>query len=331
MNPLVIYTLRWRATTGTPPRGDTLWGEVCWAIREMHGEATLVRLLEQMRAPDGQPFTLSDALPAGLLPRPILPPLPRREREQVCPPGDKPLEALQRLKKARKVRLLDADWLRQHAADFCERDATTQCLSACRIPTLRDEPRVHVTINRFTGQALEGALFLDSALWPDPPDAPWQIIAHPGALGSEALGEALRIVGLTGHGADASTGMGGFDIEPPQPFSWPDIPEPNALLALGPFAPAPNDPARGFWRLETRFGRVGNVYSCRDVNGTRHTPFKKPLVMLQPGSLLGPATPHRWHLGRLVTDIHALPQVVHGAITPALPIRVTDPRWPKEN
>jgi CRISPR-associated protein Csm4 len=334
---LVTYSVRWRGATGTPLRGDTLWGEVCWALRETAGEAHLTRLLEQMQAPDGRPFALSDAMPEGLLPRPVMPPLPRREREALLPPDTPPLRGLQRLKKARKVRLIPADWLRARAATgLTERDITAECLrvsdgTRAPVPALIEDPRTHVTINRQTGRALEGALFMDSASWSSPPDAPWHIVADPGLLGEPALTEALRYVGLTGHGADASTGMGKFDIEPPRPFDWPDIPEPNAALALGSFCPAPADPARGWWRLETRFGRVGNIYSCRDINGVRPTPFKKPLVMLQPGSLLGPATAAGcWRLGRLVAGIHALPQVVHGAITPALPVRVTDPRWPTE-
>jgi CRISPR-associated protein Csm4 len=333
--PLVTIAIRWRGPVGTPLRGDTLWGEVCWAIREMRGEDHLARLLQQMRAPDASPLALSDGMPAGLLPRPVLPPLPRSQREAALPADTPPLDRLRRLKTASKVRHLNADWLRAHAQALREHDITAECLRLgnpvrAEAPVLVEQPRVHVTLNRSTGRALEGALFMDGALWPKPPDTPWHIIADPGVLGAGALAEALRVVGLTGHGADASTGMGGFDIEPPQPFEWPDIPEPNALLALGPFVPAPRDPARGYWRLETRFGRVGNVYSCRDVNGVRHTPFKKPLVMLQPGSLLGPAGPHRWRLGRIVPDIHALPQVVHGALTPALPVRVTDPRWTTE-
>ncbi|MBK6715480.1 MAG: hypothetical protein IPG57_10385 [Burkholderiales bacterium] len=65
-------TLRPESAFGTPLAGDTLFGHLCWALRWRQGEASLTALLEGYTR--GQPFAvLSDALPAGLLPRPNLP------------------------------------------------------------------------------------------------------------------------------------------------------------------------------------------------------------------------------------------------------------------
>jgi CRISPR-associated protein Csm4 len=61
-----------RSAFGTPLLGDTLFGQLCWAIRNRQGEARLTALLEAYT--DGHPFlVVSDAMPAGYVPRPSLP------------------------------------------------------------------------------------------------------------------------------------------------------------------------------------------------------------------------------------------------------------------
>jgi hypothetical protein len=57
---------------GTRPLGDTLFGQMCWALRNRHGEARLAELLTGYT--EGRPYAVvSDALPAGHWPRPALP------------------------------------------------------------------------------------------------------------------------------------------------------------------------------------------------------------------------------------------------------------------
>jgi len=70
-------TLQPRTAFGVPIRGDTLFGQLCWAIRHRFGEERLVDLLQEYAE---QPFAVcSDAFPKGYLPRPALP-LHRFER-----------------------------------------------------------------------------------------------------------------------------------------------------------------------------------------------------------------------------------------------------------
>ena len=65
-------TLRPRTDFGTPLAGDTLFGQLCWAMRERYGEARLQQLLEAYS--DGRPYAvLSDAFPSGFVPRPSVP------------------------------------------------------------------------------------------------------------------------------------------------------------------------------------------------------------------------------------------------------------------
>ena len=66
--------LRLRPLTafGSPLLGDTLFGQLCWAVRHRFGLERLHVLLDGYTA--GRPFAVvADAFPEGYLPRPALP------------------------------------------------------------------------------------------------------------------------------------------------------------------------------------------------------------------------------------------------------------------
>ncbi|MEJ2445572.1 MAG: hypothetical protein P8Y42_19335 [Exilibacterium sp.] len=66
------YTLKPLSAFATPLKGDTLFGQLCWALRHRYGEQELSQQLEGYT--QGYPFcVLSDAFPASYLPRPHLP------------------------------------------------------------------------------------------------------------------------------------------------------------------------------------------------------------------------------------------------------------------
>ena len=72
--PHVLHraTLALHTPLGTPLAGDTLFGQLCWALREAAGEAELRRRLQGYT--EGSPWlVVSDGFPAGYLPRPTLP------------------------------------------------------------------------------------------------------------------------------------------------------------------------------------------------------------------------------------------------------------------
>lgn len=65
-------TLNLKSAFATPLKGDTLFGQLCWAIRNRLGEDRLNELLDGYTS--GQPFAVvSDAFPQGYLPLPKLP------------------------------------------------------------------------------------------------------------------------------------------------------------------------------------------------------------------------------------------------------------------
>jgi CRISPR-associated protein Csm4 len=65
-------TINLQSAFATTLKGDTLFGQLCWAIRNRQGENHLAGLLEGYTS--GQPFAVvSDAFPKGYLPLPKLP------------------------------------------------------------------------------------------------------------------------------------------------------------------------------------------------------------------------------------------------------------------
>ncbi len=63
---LYRFTLTSQSAMGTPLVGDTLFGQLCWAVRNRFGEARLTALLEGYT--EQRPFmVVSDAFPQNFL------------------------------------------------------------------------------------------------------------------------------------------------------------------------------------------------------------------------------------------------------------------------
>ena len=136
---------------GTPLRGDTLFGQLCWAIRNRHGEDRLNTLLDGYT--DRKPFAVvSDAFPAGHLPRPTLPRHWFSEMKNID----------------RKV-VKKRDWLPLDQFHTPVSTWLEHCLPYSAIPgaAVDEYPQPHNTLNRNTGTTGEGqfAPYVMPQLW----------------------------------------------------------------------------------------------------------------------------------------------------------------------
>jgi CRISPR-associated protein Csm4 len=297
---------------GTPIVGDTLFGHLCWALRFRSGEAALKQALQGYCS--GQPFAvLSDAFPAGWLPRPTVPlsrlgllanPASRKaDKERVWLPAGGSGAALVR-------------WL--------ESAGTAKVAGASGLTGLVTQN----TINRLTGTTGKG------------PFAPRQVerIEHRRAarlecyvvLDEERLPlqdflQALTDIGRTGYGRDASTGLGKFDVLQHETWNWP-APS-NARHAMALSACAPNTSVLVsedcHYQPLTRFGRHGSLH------GHAGRPFKRPLLLLRTGAVLAlssPVTGCAFHgcglggVGASISDVE--PATVHQGYAPIVPIEL---------
>lgn len=314
---------------GTLPRGDTFFGQLCWAVRNRYGEARLATLLEGYTT--GAPFlVVSDAMPAGYLPRPALPahwfvPIEEADRKQIKTRQWLPVDSFQEPV---------PQWLRH-------------CVSPTELPggwaDLSLQP--HNSINRRTGTTGEEAFapYPMEQYWfgrpgmgsgtGSPASSSFHVgamelycimdTARPASLSLEEFRQILTDVGMIGFGRDASIGLGRFTVESVNEHPLLSQDHPNAYLTLAPCVPQGGvwHPDRCFYHLFTRFGRHG------DVGVHAGHPFKTPLLLTTAGSVF---TPHTFEprpfigygLGGDGSLSKSLPTTVHQGYAPVVAIRL---------
>lgn len=263
---------------GSPPLGDMLFGQLCWAVRNRHGEDRLAELLAGYT--QGRPWAVvSDALPEAYLPRPAL---PGHWYAEV--PGDD--------RKAVKKRV----WFPVDKLNFIPVETwLNHCLPAKEIPGSgsQSHPQPHNTINRQTGTTGEGqfAPYTMNQLWfgsgrdtAIDVRVSIYVVLDETRLSREELAELFDDMGTFGFGRDASLGLGKFQVEAVEFYSWPQQNNADAWLTLAPCAPQGLgfDPKRSFYQTFTRFGRHG------DIGVHLGNPFKTPVLLAKTGAVFSP-------------------------------------------
>lgn len=274
-------TLALHTPLGTPLAGDTLFGQLCWALREAQGEAELTRLLVGYTA--GAPWlVVSDGFPAGYLPKPTVP--------QHFAPEINP-ELRKKTKKSNWIPLQStAQSLVHLLASDCVVDDKVAYGAAPLGATLS-----HNTIDRLTGTTGEAAFtpFTTSAtFYAAAQKIDVYLVLNETRIAAANIQALLSAVGASGFGRDASTGLGKFSVVQMQPHAFAVHPQANTYLTLAPSAPQ----GQGFvnessyWRTLTRFGRHGNIHA---VGGN---PFKTPILLAATGAIFKPAAAYSQRL-----------------------------------
>lgn len=315
-------TLQPLSAFGTPLAGDTLFGQLCWALRHQLGNAALTQLLDGYTA--GRPFAvISDGLPAGHLPLPALP-------SRWWAASDLDRKALKRR------RWLPLDALAAPLAGWqgLARSDADAALAlggppGATLHTERAQP--HNTLNRQTGSTGTGAFapYSQPQLWYGS-----GVHFHVYAVLDETrlplaeLLAALAHIGHTGFGRDASTGLGKFDlVGSPVAAPFGARPAGNAWLSLGPCAPQGQGfcPRRSYYQALTRFGRHGDMA----VHGA--SPFKRPLLLARAGGVFVPLAPGGptpfigQGLGGIAAPVSpAMPETVHQGYAPVLGLHLPE-------
>lgn len=339
--------IRIESALGTPLAADTLFGHVCWTLRYTRGESALTGFLDAYDGPE-PPLVLSDPFPEGMLPMPILP-APGREAHEmllaavrakrrselterlhglpVNPDSPDPYlsqtECFDVAKWLRKLNWLPADILTA-GAPFSPAGAFLHLLDEgmrpVREPVLQAVP--HNSIDRLRGGTVEGGLFFTEEYFIDSAEPPvYDLYLWSGRFGLDEIEALFRTLFDYGYGKYKSRGKGRLSLTGIEPFIWPEAPDPNAVMLLGPCLPRPDDPTDGYWTLFTRFGKLGGHWATGPGPGAEETmPFKYPVSMLRSGSVFKTPSPRPYY-GRLARDVHPeYKQVRHYGIAPALPL-----------
>lgn len=290
--------LKLRGPVATPLHSGTLFGHLCWALRNLKGEASLTHWLKEL--PEA-PLLISDAFPAGFLPRPLL--KPARPPLMAGPA----VERGERDKSVRRRAWIAVDDFLSIRGAVSETSLLELLASGPAEPADLVEHRMaHNTIDRITGTtpAVGGLYFMDE-WWPGESSCGDRDIYIRTELSAEHLQELFEHTGEHGFGRDASLGRGrfsaGLELATDGLFSAAG----NRRLSLshGTLTPNMQEPR---YRLHTHYGKVGSLYS------TSERPFKYPITLLRPGATFQPSDGGPF--GELLTQVHRdLPQVMHNA------------------
>lgn len=289
----------------TPLKGDTLFGQLCWTIRHQLGEVALNDLLQGYT--HGEPFAvLSDALPAGFLPRPAVPAAMLGFTTE-SPRSRKLAKTLQWLPWQKCEQPL-GDW---HLS-----------LQALTEKPVRSQVRTHNSLNRLTFTTGKGAGFAPydrTETWYRPGFQLQIWLWSDDRLESEMIVKLLSILGQTGFGKEASSGAGKFQVTGAELIER-QVDGFRHFLSLGPCAPQGLKwyTQESYYTTFVRFGRHGDtaVHSGK--------PFKNPVLMADTGALLCPMIPQaKPVIGQGLGGVSvALPETVHQGYAIALGVNV---------
>ncbi len=314
--------IRLEAPLGTPLHSGTLFGHLCWARREMDGEAALVAWLSELPS---APWALSDGFPPGLLPRPLL-------RARIARPTQESwtIEELEERKRTAKYAWIDADaWRRLRAAVTHETLRPHLKGFEAILRARRGGERnvgekeftgtvvriAHNRIDRCTGSTPEeGGLYFVDEDWSYTIEGRRDIYLRAPADANE-IRSLFEVVGETGFGRDATWGRGTFAVEDIAPADWLDETDGNRLMSLshGVLTENMDDPR---YRLETHFGKLGVGMLHRTA-----VPWKRPILLARPGCTFQPrdAGPYgAWLVGKVHQK---LSEAGHNAFHLAIPYR----------
>ena len=296
-------TLSLQSAFATSIKGDTLFGQLCWAIRNRYGEKKLTQCLQGYT--QNQPFAVvSDAFPQGYLPLPKLPSAFYEKLENVDRKAAKKRCWLpdQRLQKP------VAQWL-QHAVDAKTLTSNSECpclicgsdkhdATKHTLNLSENHPQPHNSINRQTNTTGEDgfAPYTVEQAW-FAPHIQWTVylLLDTAKLSYEECQQCLQDIGQFGYGKDASIGMGKFHIDnfKEQPLTAQTAA--NACLTLAPCAPQGLgfDADYSFYQLFTRFGRHGDIAVHQEGK-----PFKNPILLAQTAAVFSTPPPASGFIGQ---------------------------------
>lgn len=321
-----------RSAFGTPLKGDTIFGQLCWAIANRCGDGRLEELLDGYV--EGRPFAVvSDAFPARYWPRPELHP---RSLGEVDPKMRKEIKKRIWLHHSKFDRSMDdwLEWMVEIPEDTGEAVDETSVRPGDSEKFVSGETRFRNAIDRCTGTTGEGSDPFGSEEIRYRKDArlDCHLVYDTDRIDSGVLQAAMRDIGALGFGRDASVGLGRFDVlDAEAGGSATELPAQegaNAWLTLAPVAPQGMgfDPGRSWYQPFTRFGRHGD----RAVSLGK--PFKAPVLLADTGAVFAAsegAFEARAFVGQGLGGVQspisgALPETVHQGYAPVLGVRVPD-------
>lgn len=311
---LYQITIKPLSAFGTPLVGDTLFGQLCWAVVHCFGQQRLKALLEGYS--DQSPFiVISDAFPHSYIPLPTLPSdfwqwesnIDRQAERKVL----KKLAYFPVNETNKKLnQWQEIAYLQKTHGNIVQKYTYVQ---------------FHNTINRqtqTTGIGQFSPFTTSQVMYKTESLFDLYFVLDEQRLNYEEMMHLFEYIGQFGFGRDASTGMGKFDIQNKENIQEVDFNKKaaNAYLTLANSAPQHLglDKKHCFYQIITRFGRHGSELALQA------SPFKRPIILAKTGAIF---TPIQWQdrlfLGNGLTQVSQhQPNAVHQGYAPIIPVEL---------
>ena len=321
-----------RSAFATLLKGDTLFGQLCWALRDRLGKHPLREMLKDYT--EGRPFAVvSDALPEGCWPRPVVPPAMFGDVDPAERKAMKKRTWLRHDDFSRPVR----EWLRCMVEDPHDAggDPASGAPSATeRHPLVGHETRFRNSIDRRVGTTTDEGFApygTPQFHYREGTRLDCHVVYDAERIDDGALLRAMSDIGEFGFGRDATVGLGRFTVGKCASEGGAALPlsqdGATSWLALAPVAPQGMEwkSERCWYHPFTRFGRHGNA-----AVHFGH-PFKTPILLADTGAVLTPRNHHDapLFLGQGLGGANqplsgSIRETVHQGYAPVIGIRIPE-------
>jgi CRISPR-associated protein Csm4 len=319
---------------GTPLKGDTLFGQVCWQVAYASEivEGGLDRAISLYTE---KPFAIfSSAFPVfqskdgsynWLMPRPSIP-----EKNLFETDASSRLQTYEtrKEKKERKWLLLkEGDDIHLPGTPLLSDKEAIEMADPSLFKSLKNfkiiksNVQPHNTINRIsntTGIGMFAPYVVDQIHFFPGLKLGFIVLISNDLTDIERIAMALRKIGSAGFGRDATIGAGRFKVENIREIPISSDSSINALYTTAPSVPDCSPWEKVYFTPFTRFGRHGDSAA---VSGN---PFKAPVIMADEGTMLigSISDPSKIpYVGKAVTGISfEIPSTVAQGYAPVIPV-----------
>jgi len=303
---LYRFDLQLESAFATPPKGDTLFGQLCWLIVHTFGESRLTELLKGYTS-DNPFMVVSDFLPHNHI---QLPPIPRwmiNESE---------FQIAER-KRLKNLVMIDIETLVSNDYRLDDRLLSFTKDKNNFLPS--EEIQMRVKINRETGTTGSGFDPFANVRFEygESTAVALYILLDTERLLISNVDRLLVLLGKTGFGKDATIGRGQFSVMAVTPIVW-DCSNANGRITLSPSVLAKSE-AEAFYQPFTRWGKHGD-YLANGINV-----WKNPVLMADTFACVMTSSdaPHIGKgLGGDGSISNIVPQTVHQGYAIGLPINI---------
>ncbi|GHS86291.1 CRISPR-associated protein, Csm4 family [Campylobacterota bacterium] len=290
---LLKTTITPRSNFATPLKGDTLFGQLCWAVVFAFGEERLKKLLATYTQ---KPFlVVSDAFQKGFLPKPTLP----LSFFNACDPNGEVDKKEERKKK----------WI---ALNDLQNGALHKAENPEKFESEKPHSIMHNSIDRRTFKTGEDGFAPYATTEFLPSEKEIYCLIDSDQLNANELNAVFASFRDSGFGKDTTIGKGRFEFLQFQEASFGGYK--NAVMALSPFSPQHIDCKKIYYDPFTRFGKKG-------ASRAHQNPFKKPLLLADTGAVICFDQPYeKPFIGQAITGHSSHNDIVHQGYAIALPI-----------